>query len=192
MQTPRLKQAYWLWDEANTLYGINAFADANTSFAEALPVLKHNGLFLQQYAKSLSMEKRYGETVTLLMQAGNYYKDEYSFIALGDAYKALGEIQKAEEHYQLAASMVPHKFYPLYLLAKLYNETGQHTKALILARQILSKEIKVPSQAIEEIRIEMRELINGIENTNETALNHFTNIENHKKSNPMLIKQQFW
>jgi tetratricopeptide (TPR) repeat protein len=158
LQTPRLKQAYWLWDEANTLYGLNAFAEANTSFAEALPVLKHNGLFLQQYAKSLAMEKRNEEAVTLLNRAGNYYKDEYSFIALGDAYKALGETQKAEVQYQLAASMVPHKFYPLYLLAKLYNDTGQHKKALALARQILTKEIKVPSQAIEEIRIEMEKI----------------------------------
>ncbi len=87
----------------------------------------------------------------MLNQAGNDYKYEYSFIALGDAYKALGETQNAEEQFQLAASMVPHKFYPLYLLAKLYNETGQHKKALALARQILTKEIKVPSQAIEDI-----------------------------------------
>ncbi len=141
MQTPRLKQAYWLWDEANTLYNINAYNEANKSFAEAHPVLKHNGLFIQQYAKSLAMEKRNEEAVTLLMQAGNYYKDEYSFIALGDAYEVLGETQKAEEQYQLAASMVPHKFYPLYLLAKLYNQTGQHKKALALARQILTKDI---------------------------------------------------
>ncbi len=192
MQTPRLKQAYWLWDEANTLYGINAFAEANTSFAEALPVLKHNGLFLQQYAKSLSMENRYDEAITLLNLAGNYYKDEYSFIALGDAYKALGETQKAEEQYQLAANMVPHKFYPLYLLAKLYNQTGQYKKAVALARQILSKEIKVPSQAIEEIREEMKEIIEGIENTNEPAFNHFINMRNHIKSSSMLIKLQFW
>ncbi|KAF0235559.1 MAG: hypothetical protein FD181_3423 [Prolixibacteraceae bacterium] len=41
---------------------------------------------------------------------------------------------------------------------KLYNETGQHKKALALARQILTKEIKVPSQAIEEIRIEMEKI----------------------------------
>jgi O-antigen polymerase len=192
LQTPRLKQAYWLWDEANTLYGINAFAEANTSFVEALPVLKHNGLLLQQYAKSLSMDNRYEEAVTMLNEAGNYYKDEYSFIALGDAYKALGETQKAEEQYQLAASMVPHKFYPLYLLAKLYNQTGQHKKALALAHQILVKEIKIPSQAIKEMREEMKEIIDGIENTNKTAFNHFKNKENHIKSSPMLIKQQFW
>lgn len=192
IQTPRLKQAYWLWDEANMLYGINAFTEANTSFAEAHPVLKHNGLFLQQYAKSLAMENRHEEAVTLLNQAGIYYKDEYSFIALGDAYKALGETQKAEEQYKLAASMVPHKFYPLYLLSKLYNDTGQHKKAVAIARQILSKEIKVPSQAIEEIREEMRTIIDGFENTSETASNHLINKENRIKSSPMLIKQQFW
>jgi len=116
-----------------------------------LPILQHNGLLLQQYGKSLAMEKRNEEAIILLKQAGNYYKDEYSFIALGDAYKALGETNKAEVQYQLAANMVPHKFYPLYLLAKLYNQTGQHKKALALARQILTKEIKVLNFAEKKI-----------------------------------------
>ncbi|KAF0234066.1 MAG: hypothetical protein FD181_3734 [Prolixibacteraceae bacterium] len=192
LQTPRLKQAHWLWDEANSLYRINAFAEANNSFAEALPVLKYNGLFLQQYAKSLAMENRYEEAVTLLMQAGNFYKDEYSFIALGDAYKALGETQKAEEQYQLAASMVPHKFYPIFLLAKLYNQTGQHKKALALALQILNKEIKVPSQAIEEIKEEMQEIITKSKSPNDTIGEYYMKKKNYKKNRPMLIKQQFW
>jgi hypothetical protein len=78
------------------------------------------------------------------------------------------------------------------LSGKLNNKTEQHKKALALARQILSKEIKVPSQAIEEMQEEMKEIIDGIEKTNETAFNHFSNMENHIKSSPMLIKQQFW
>jgi hypothetical protein len=159
MQTPRLKHAYWLWNEANSLYQANAFAEANTSFAEAIPVLKNNGLLLQQYAKSLSMVNRYEEAVTILNQAGNYYKDEYSFITLGDAYKSLGETKSAEEQYQLAASMVPHKFYPLYLLAKLYNETGQHNKATDVALKLLTKKVRNHSIVIEEIRSEMEEIV---------------------------------
>jgi tetratricopeptide (TPR) repeat protein len=191
MQTPRLKQAYWLWDKANSLYQVNAIKEANTSFAEALPVLQHNGLFLQQYGKSLAIGKRYEEAVTLLNLAKNYYMDEYSFIALGDAYKALGETQKAEKQYQLAASMVPHKFYPLYLLAKLYNDTGQHKKAVALARQILTKEIKVPSKAIEEMREEMREII--FQNTEQYNTSYYkTKGENYTNDTQMAFKHQFW
>jgi tetratricopeptide (TPR) repeat protein len=127
----------------------------------------------------------------MLNQAGTDYKYEYSFIVLGDAYKALGETQKAEEQYQLAANMVPYKFYPLYLLAKLYNETGHHKKALALALQILNKKIKVPSQAIEEIREEMRKLI--FQNTQiDNTLHNKMKGENYMNDTQMAFKHQFW
>jgi len=192
LQTPGLKKAYRLWDEANSLYRIGAYHEANESFSEAWPVLKHNGLFLQQYAKNQAMQNKYEEALNLLLQAGNYYKDEFSFIALGDVYKALNQTQKAEIQYQMAADMVPHKFYPLYLLAKLYNETGQHEKAVALARQLFEKEVKVPSKAIEEIKEEMKEVIN-----NNTVGSNKTHEEikkgnNYTKNSSILIKQQFW
>jgi len=171
VQTPRLKQAYWLWDEANMLYGINAFTEANTSFAEALPVLKHNGLFLQQYAKSLAMDDKHTEAIVILKKAEYYYKDEFSFIALGDDYKAIEEYKKAETQYLLAANMVPHKFYPQYLLVILYDQSGQKEKAVILARQILNKKVKVPSTAIDEIKKEIKEIIDkqtSLQNSNQS------------------------
>ena len=61
--------------------------------------------------------------------------------------------------YRLAANVVPNKFYPLYLLVKLYDETGQTEKARAMARELLNKEVKVPSKAIEEIKAEMERLI---------------------------------
>ena len=54
--------------------------------------------------------------------------------------------------------MVPHKFYPLYLLATLYDETGEKAKARQIARDILNKEVKIHSTAIEEIKAEMEKL----------------------------------
>lgn len=126
------------------------------------------------------------------LQAENYYKDEFSFIALGDVYKELNLTQKAEIQYQMAADMVPHKFYPLYLLAKLYNETGQHEKAVALARQIFEKEVKVPSKDIKEIKEEMKEMI--ISNTFGSNKTHeeIKKGKNYTKNSSILIKQQFW
>ncbi|MFA7491769.1 MAG: O-antigen ligase family protein [Mariniphaga sp.] len=164
IETPKLKKAYWLWDEANSLYQTGAYHGGNESFAEAYPVLKYNGLFLQQYGKSLYMEGRHEQAVSILTEAGKSYKDEFSFIILGDGYKAVGEYGKAEDQYLLAASMVPHKFYPRYLLVKLYDETGQHNKAVTLARNLLDKEIKVPSRAIEEMKEEMQKILKKEQN----------------------------
>lgn len=158
-QIPKQNKAYWLWDEAEKLYQTTAYKEANESFAGAYPVLRHNGLFLQQYGKSLSLEEKYPEAIDILIQATNYYNDEFSGITLSYCYQAIGEYAKAEEQYKLAANMVPHKFYPLYLLAKLYHATGQTTKATTIAKIILRKEVKVPSKAIDEIKAEMHLLI---------------------------------
>ncbi len=187
-----LKKAYWLWDEANVLYQINAYDAANESFAEAYPVLQYNGLFLQQYAKNHAMQNRHKETLSLLKEAGIYYKDEFSFIAMGDASKALNQTRQAETHYQQAANMVPYKFYPLYLLANLYNETGQQEKAVALARQLLDKEIKVPSQAIEEIREEMREVIGNYSHTSNETQDKIKKGEKYTNSCTTAIEHQFW
>ena len=47
----------------------------------------------------------------------------------------------------------------VYLLALLYDETGQHSKAITTARYLLQKEVKVQSKAIEEIHEAMRAIL---------------------------------
>ena len=159
LQTPKLQKAYWLWEEAGQLYNIQSYGEANESFAIAYPVLAHNGLFLQQYGKSLAMEEKYLQAIDILKQGANYYNDEFTGITLGNCYQAIGDYTKAESQYRLASNIVPHKFYPLYLLAKLYKEDGQEEKAVLMAREILGKKIKVPSKAIDEMKAEMQQII---------------------------------
>ena len=55
--------------------------------------------------------------------------------------------------------MNPSRFYPKYLLAKLYDETGQSEKAVFIANELLQKNVKIESTAIEEIKTEMLEII---------------------------------
>lgn len=62
--------------------------------------------------------------------------------------------------------MAPARFYPLYLLAKLYDETGQIEKAVAMA-----KEVKIESTAIKEIQEEMRKIIEKQDNAQE-MFNH--------------------
>ena len=51
-------------------------------------------------------------------------------------------------------------FYPKYLLAKLYDETNQREKAIAVAKELLSKEVKVESTAVYEIQTEMNNILN--------------------------------
>ena len=47
----------------------------------------------------------------------------------------------------------------VYLLALLYDETGQHGKAFATARYLLQKEVKVPSKAVGEVHEAMRAIL---------------------------------
>jgi hypothetical protein len=50
--------------------------------------------------------------------------------------------------------MIPGRFYPKYLGSRLSSENGQREKTLQV-------KVKIPSTAIEEIKTEMEEIING-------------------------------
>ena len=157
--TPKLYKSYWLWNEANLLYSFGYYKEANNSFYEAHNLyLDHNGIFLLNYAKSLYLSEQYEKALEMLKEGKKYYTDEVYFTTLGDTHKALGNYHKAEKAYWQAAHLVPHKFYPLYLLAKLYDQTGNKNRVLQTVNQIMNKKVKVHSPAIEQIKEKMKQL----------------------------------
>jgi hypothetical protein len=59
-----------------------------------------------------------------------------------------------------ASAIVPYRLYPYYLLIKLYQESGDMDKAKAMAKYALSKQIKIDSPAVQEMRKEIiRELL---------------------------------
>ena len=132
---------------------------ANETFYELYPVLKNNGSFLQLYGKALSLNQQYEKSIEILQEASHFSNDIYLYTTLGDNHKDLGNYKQAEEAYQYAINMVPHKFYAPYLLAKLYHETCENKKAKKLAADLLQKPVKVESTAIKEIKQGMTEIL---------------------------------
>ncbi|MBT1689832.1 O-antigen ligase family protein [Dawidia soli] len=129
-------------------------------FMQALePALHGNGQFMFEYGQTLALQGRYTEGIAVLQHAATLTADPYLFNALGLCYQETGQFAKAEQSYQNAVYLIPHKFYPRYLLAKLYLEMGEEQRALTVARQIMSMSVKVPSQAVDEIKAEMARLI---------------------------------
>jgi hypothetical protein len=55
--------------------------------------------------------------------------------------------------------MVPGQFYPMYLLARLYQDTGQTGKAVRVAQDLLAKEETIRSRAVDEMKMEMQQLV---------------------------------
>jgi tetratricopeptide (TPR) repeat protein len=172
-----LKHAYITWNDAFDLYNYGLYEESLEDYKKAYPVLKHNGEYLVNYGKSLSIAEKHAEALSILEQAKSYQSNSVLYTALGDSYKALEKYKSAEQQYSQAASMAPAKFYPLYLQAKLYDASGQEQKALEIANTILEKEVKVHSTAIDEIKEEMK-----------TIKERETTMKNTQLSN----EYQFW
>jgi tetratricopeptide (TPR) repeat protein len=156
--TQGIQSDFTNWGAAQEEYNRTNYTNSLILFEKADHILYDDGDYLMQYGKALVMAAKYGKAVTVLQWAKLQLNNTVIETALGDSYKALGNYQLAEHAYQQAANMVPDRFYPHYLLAKLYVAAGEKEKAIQKAKEIISKKIKIPSTAITEMRNEMKAL----------------------------------
>jgi len=147
------------WKLGYTTFKLDAYKHSLKYYEDALPILNSNGEFLIQYAKALSLSGEDKKAITQLEQAIKYLPNSIVYTTLGDSYKNLGEFDLAIESYLKAALMVPNRFYPKYLLAKLYVENGYIEEAIEIAKEILMKKVKIESMAIIEMKEEMKKII---------------------------------
>ena len=159
-------KAYYYWDKAVKIYQVRNYKEACNTFSRVYNPLQYSGPYLQYYGKALYMNEEYQRNIEMLECALHFNSDEILYTTLGDSYKALKRYPEAEEAYLYASYMVPHKLYPQYLLANLYEDIGQDEKAFIKAEELLNKKIKVETTATEEILHHMRLLVDRMKNDN--------------------------
>ncbi len=182
LQTEALKN----WKYAYTLYGLGDYNASVEAYRKTANILQYNGDFLTNYGKALSMANRHYRAIEVLQKAAKVCSNTVVYAALGDSYKATNQNSAAENAYLHAWGMNPSRFYPKYLLAKLYDETGQKEKAVAIANELLRKPIKIESTAIEEIKAEMNEIIEK----NSPLLKIREGNNNNKSQYPFQL--QFW
>ncbi|MGY6543285.1 MAG: O-antigen ligase family protein, partial [Cyclobacteriaceae bacterium] len=154
-----LYQASKDWKEALRLYNGGTIGTVIEKYQNAYPYFNKEGDFLTNYGKALSVQGGHKEAVITLERAKYYAGNTIIQTTLGDSYRALGLYKEAEEAYKLAVDMLPDRFYARYLLAKLYEEIGENDKLIPIAQYLIEKEPKVPSQAVEEIKNEMKMIL---------------------------------
>jgi len=161
--------AHKTWYQAN-IYSYNQmYASAIPIYEKSFPVLKRNSAFLLNYGGSLALDKKYIEAIPILNEALKTSNDPNIHLSLGNCYLALEDFQKAEYHYQQAEFIEPHKYYPKYLLVKLYNECNSFEKLYKKSDEILNMKIKVNSVAVDQIKQEVMTLKNGFREPKETT-----------------------
>ena len=152
-------QAMKSWKEAAILKNYKDYTKACEEMSYAKEALSYDGNFLFEYGQALTKAEKHEEAIPVLLKAAVQTSDPYVFNSLGKSYQALKKYKKSEKAYWHAYYLIPHKFYPLYLLGKLYDEWQKPEKAVAVANQLLNKKVKVTSLAIDEMKKEMKKIL---------------------------------
>ena len=149
------------WYRSKMLYNIGAYQSAKEDYGKLYPELANRGAFLFEYGYSLHKLKEYDNSTRILEEAMAHSNDPMILNIIGKNYQASGEYKKAEEYLIRSTHRLPGRIYPYYLLVKLYAEPQylQPEKLKYAAEIVLTKEPKVQSTAVREMREEVKKLL---------------------------------
>ncbi|NDV65515.1 O-antigen ligase family protein [Bacteroides sp. 224] len=152
-------QAYKDWRISQMLYNLGHYPQAQKAYTELELYLEDQVNFLFEYGRILSQTETYKESNRILKKGAKLSADPMFYNIMGKNYQAMKEYNEAENALLKSTHLVPNRMYPWYLLTKLYIEMGLEEKAVETAKVVLTKEPKVHSTAVEEMRMEVKELI---------------------------------
>lgn len=146
------------WYRGKMLYNIGAYQSAKEDYGKLYPELANRGAFLFEYGYSLHKLKEYDNSTRVLEEAMAHSNDPMILNIIGKNYQALGAYEKAEEYLIRSTHRLPGRIYPYYLLVKLYAEPEcrQPEKLKYVIEVVLTKEPKVQSTAVKEMREEIK------------------------------------
>jgi Lipid A core - O-antigen ligase and related enzymes len=150
--------AYKRWNKVKMLYsyGSKVVVDEYTSI---YPLLSDQIKFLFEYAQCLNKSKLYEESNEILEKAVKISCDPMLYNVMGKNFHALQQYPEAEKCFVKSSNIVPNRIYPYYLLALMYVDMGETEKVKEMVQIVLTKEPKVQSTAVKEMRIEMKKLL---------------------------------
>jgi O-antigen ligase len=152
-------EAHKKWSQSKNSHNLKRYEEAN--YESLYPFLNDQPLFLFDYTQVLDKSKEYVRNHEVLQRAMQLSCNPIWHELMGQNYQAMKEYDKAEVCFKKAANLIPVRLYPHYLFAKLYHEMGLQEKAKMEANIVLTKKPKVNSKIIEEMREEMKKLLNS-------------------------------
>ena len=95
-----------------------------------------------------------------LIKECEVYVNDYNVQMLKAQIKVeLGDLEGAEQSYNLASDMCPSKFAPLYELARIKEQQRDYEALKEIAIQIIEKPVKVPSAKVYAIKDLMNDIL---------------------------------
>ena len=154
-------EVYKRWGRMQTVYNNKAYESVSEDYKDLHDKLKHKPEFLFEEAQCLSKTGRYAEAIRVLERAKRLSGDPMIRYMIAKNRQATGDYREAERELLHAIGILPERLYPYYLLAKLYAEPAfyQADKFRAASGAVLTKEPKVESSAIREMRTEIKKIV---------------------------------
>lgn len=156
----RTEQACREWTNARVLYHAGAYRSAEKEYERLYPLLKDRVAFLFEYGHGLHKQRKFEASNRILKEALEHSNDPMLLNIIGKNYQAMGDYQTAETWLIRSTHRLPGRIYPYYLLAKLYAEPDfyQPDKLAEMKRMVLTKEPKVNSTAVRQMKDEIKRM----------------------------------
>ena len=155
------REAYRKWKNNAVYYTWEDYQSVVEEYGKLYPVLKNDFKFLFEYGHSLHKVGRYEESNIMLKRGIRHSADPMFWNIAGNNYLALKQYDQGMTAYLRAYYTCPNRVYPLYLLTKLEAERGDTTMMNYYGRILLGKRPKVPSLAVDEMKFEIRKMLDG-------------------------------
>lgn len=153
------REAYRKWKNNAVYYTWEDYQSVVEEYGKLYPVLKNDFKFLFEYGHSLHKVGRYEESNIMLKRGIRHSADPMFWNIAGNNYLALKQYDQVMTAYLRAYYTCPNRVYPLYLLTKLEAERGDTTMMNYYGRILLGKRPKVPSLAVDEMKFEIRKML---------------------------------
>lgn len=156
----QVEQACREWMNARVLYNAGAYQSAEKEYGRLYPLLRDRASFLFEYGHGLHKQQQFGKSNRILKEALQRSCDPMILNVIGKNYQQMGDCLSAEDWFIRSTHRLPGRIYPYYLLAKLYAEPSfrQPDKFEKMKRMVLTKEPKVHSTAIRQMREEIKKI----------------------------------
>ena len=153
------REAYRKWKNNAVYYTWEDYQSVVEEYGKLYPVLKNDFKFLFEYGHSLHKVGRYEESNIMLKRGIRHSADPMFWNIAGNNYLALKQYDQGMTAYLRAYYTCPNRVYPLYLLTKLEAERGDTTMMNYYGRILLGKRPTVPSLAVDEMKFEIRKML---------------------------------
>lgn len=154
--------AYEQWEANRAYYRFGAYKQAVECYADVYDKLKGDVGFLFEYGHALHKLGRLADSNKILARADSMSCDPMILNVMGKNYQQQKMYPEAESCFLRAVHRLPGRIYPYYLLALLYADSAYyHPQELQWAiRKVCTKEPKVHSTAVRQMRENVRQILN--------------------------------